>query len=88
MGPTLSLPGSGGVSSQSEQCTSLSAHCHLADIIANTFKMGCSGESEIIPELDQQARAMARPPQNISMSVIKDEIEEVFEETASILLSH
>ena len=50
--------------------------------------MGCSGESEIIPELDQQAWAMARLPQNISMAVIKDEIEEVFEETASILLSH
>jgi HD-like signal output (HDOD) protein len=42
------------------------AHYHLADIIANTFKMGCSGESEIIPELDQQAWAMARPPQNIN----------------------
>ena len=37
------------------------AHFHLADIIANTFKMDCSGESEIIPELDQRAWAMGAP---------------------------
>ncbi len=64
------------------------AHCHLADIIANTLKLGCSGESAIVPELDEHAWAMARPPQSISMEVIKDEVEEVFEETARAFLSH
>jgi HD-like signal output (HDOD) protein len=64
------------------------AHCHLADIIANTLNLGCSGESAIVPELDEHAWAMARPPQSISLTVIKDKVEEVFEETASVFLSH
>lgn len=64
------------------------AQCHLADIIANTLKLGCSGESAIVPELDEHAWALARPPQNISMAVIKEEVEEIFEETASVFLSH
>ncbi len=64
------------------------AHCHLADIIANTLKLGCSGESAIVPEIDEHAWAMARPPQSISMAVIQDEVEEVFEETARVFLSH
>lgn len=64
------------------------AHCHLADIIANALKLGCSGESEIIPKLDEGAWDMAGPPQNINMAVIKDEVENIFEETASVFLSH
>lgn len=63
------------------------AHCHLADIIANTLKLGCSGESSIVPKLDEQAWARARPPKNISLSVIKDETEKIFEETARAFLS-
>lgn len=62
------------------------AHCHLADIIASTLKLGCSGESQNIPEFNEHAWALARPPQNISMEVLNDEVEEVFEETASVFL--
>lgn len=64
------------------------AHCHLADIIANTLKLGCSGESFFVPKLEARAWAKARPPQNISLTVIKDEIEEIFEETAQAFLAH
>ncbi len=62
------------------------AHCHLADIIANTLKLGCSGESENIPELNEHAWAMARPPQEISMEVINDEVAAIFEDTAAVFL--
>jgi len=64
------------------------AHSHLADIIANTLKLGCSGESLIVPKLEERAWIKARPPQNISLAVIKGEVEEVFEETARAFLHH
>ena len=63
------------------------AHCHLADIIANALKLGCSGESEIIPKLNEDAWDMAGPPQNINMGAIKDEVADIFEETVSVFLS-
>ncbi len=64
------------------------AYCHLADIIANTLKLGCSGESLVVPELEEETWARVCPPQKISLAVIKDEIEEVFEETARAFLQH
>lgn len=64
------------------------AHCHLADSVANTLKLGCSGESAIIPKLEVRAWAKVGLPQNISMADIMDEIKEVYEETAGAFLSH
>ncbi len=63
------------------------ACCHLADIIANTLELGCSGESKIVPKLEEQAWAKACPPKDINMAVIRDEIEESFDETARVFLS-
>ena len=57
------------------------AHCHLADISANALKLGCSGENE-------GAWGMARPAYNINMAAIKNEVEDIFEATASVFLSH
>jgi HD-like signal output (HDOD) protein len=62
--------------------------CHLSDIIVNTLKLGCSGESFIVPKLEKHAWARIQLPQKINLSVIKDEIEEVFEETVSVFLQH
>ena len=53
------------------------AHCHLVDIITNAIKLGCSGESEIIPKTDEGAWDMARPPYNINMKAIKNEVEDI-----------
>jgi hypothetical protein len=53
------------------------AHCHLVDIITNALKLGCSGESEIIPKIDEGAWEMARPPHNINMTAIKSEVEDI-----------
>ena len=64
------------------------ANCHLADIIANTLELGCSGESKIVPRLEEQAWIKACPPKDINMEIIRDEIEESFDETASAFLSH
>jgi putative nucleotidyltransferase with HDIG domain len=62
--------------------------CHLSDIIVNTLKLGCSGESFIVPELEKQAWAEVKLPKKISMAVIKDEIEETFEETVRVFVNH
>ena len=56
-------------------------HCHLVDISANALKLGCSGE-------DEGAWDMARPAHNINMAAIKNEVEAIFEATASVFLSH
>lgn len=62
--------------------------CHLADIIANTLKLGCSGESYVVPELDEQAWARIQLSPKINLSVIKDEVEEVFDETVQAFLQN
>ena len=53
------------------------AHCNLVDIIINAIKLGCSGESEIIPKIDEGAWDMTRPPYNINMKAIKNEVEDI-----------
>lgn len=52
-------------------------HCHLVDIITNALKLGYSEKSEIIPKIDEGAWEMARPPQNINMTAIKNEVEDI-----------
>jgi hypothetical protein len=64
------------------------AHCHFEDIIANALKLGCSGESEITLEIDECDWNMAHPPHNINIVTIKNEDESIFEEMASVFLSH
>jgi putative nucleotidyltransferase with HDIG domain len=58
--------------------------CHLSDVIVNTLKLGCSGESFIVPELETQAWAEVHLSQKISLSNIKAEIAETLEETFSV----
>jgi hypothetical protein len=53
------------------------ANCHLLDIITSALKLGCSGESEIIPKIDEGAWEMAHPPHNINMTAIKNEVEDI-----------
>jgi hypothetical protein len=50
-------------------------------ISANALKLGCSGE-------DEGAWDMARPAHNINMAAIKNKVENIFEETASVFLYH
>ena len=54
--------------------------CHLSDVIVNTLKLGCSGESFVVPELETQAWAEVHLPQKISLKIIKAEIGEALEE--------
>jgi hypothetical protein len=49
----------------------------LVDIITNALKLGCSGESEITPKIDEGAWDIARSPYNINMKAIKNEVEAI-----------
>ena len=49
----------------------------LVDIITNALKLVCSEESEIIPKIDESAWEMTRPPHNINMMAIKNEVENI-----------
>ena len=64
------------------------ALCHLVDIIANALKLVCSGESEVIPKIDEGAWDRACPHHNINMAAIKNEVEDIFEEMARVFLSN
>jgi putative nucleotidyltransferase with HDIG domain len=69
---------------QAPKYTYESSLCHLSDIIVNTLKLGCSGESFIVPKLEKQVWAKVELPQKINMAVIKDEIMKTLEETISV----
>jgi hypothetical protein len=60
----------------------------LVDIIANALKLVCSGQSEVIPKIDEGDWDRACPHHNINMAAIKNEVEDIFEATASVFLSH
>ena len=62
------------------------ALCHLVDIIVNALKLVCSGESEVIPKIDEGAWDKACPHHNINMAAIKNEVEDIFEEMARVFL--
>jgi hypothetical protein len=64
------------------------ALCHFVDIIANELKLVCSGESEVIPKIDEGAWDRAYPHHNINMAAIKNEVEDDFEEMARVFLSN
>jgi hypothetical protein len=62
--------------------------CNFVDIIANELKLVCSGESEVIPKIDEGAWDRACPRHNINMAAIKNEVEDNFEEMARVFLSN
>ncbi len=62
------------------------ALCHLSDIIANTLKLGCSGESFIVQELDEKALALVSLPNKLNLKVIKNDIEKNFAEVVEVFL--
>ena len=64
------------------------ALCHLVDIIANALKLVCSGESEVIPKIDEGAWERACPHHNINIAAIKNEVEDIFEKMARMFLSN
>jgi HD-like signal output (HDOD) protein len=61
--------------------------CHLSDVVVNTLKLGCSGESYIVPELEEEAWALVKLPKELSLTVIKNETEKIFEEIVSVFLN-
>jgi HD-like signal output (HDOD) protein len=63
-------------------------HFHLVDFITNELKLGCSRENEIIPKIDEGPWDRARAHHNINMAAIKNEVEDIFKETARVFLSH
>ena len=64
------------------------ALCHLVDIIANALKLVFSGESDVIPKIDEGAWDRACPHHNINTAAIKNKVEDIFQEMARVFLSN
>ena len=59
---------------------------YLADILANTMKLGCSGESKIPAVLDENVWEIIQLPDRINLSGLKEKIQASYDETMNIFL--
>jgi len=59
---------------------------YFADILANTMKLGSSGESAVPPIIDEEAWERIQLPDQIRLSDLKEKIYEAYNETVSLFL--
>ena len=59
---------------------------YMPDALANTMKLGSSGESTVSHILDEEARKRIQLPDGIRLSDIQERIYKAYEETASLFL--
>ena len=59
---------------------------YLADTLANTMKLGCSGESNIPSTLDENAWAIIQLPDRINLSDLREIIQGSYDDTVSLFL--
>ncbi len=59
---------------------------HLADIIANTMKLGCSGESKIPSILNEDVWEVVQLPERINLSDLREKIQASYDETVNLFL--
>jgi HD-like signal output (HDOD) protein len=59
---------------------------YLADILANTMKWGCSGESKIPSILDENVWEIVQLPDRLSLSDLKEKIQASYDETVNLFL--
>ena len=57
-----------------------------ADILANTMKLGCSGESATQAEIDEETWEKLQLPESIKISDFKEELNESYDETVGLFL--
>lgn len=57
---------------------------YMADILANTMHLGCSGETVAPPSLDKEAWDRIQLPEQIRLSELKQKIQEAYDETVSL----
>jgi HD-like signal output (HDOD) protein len=60
---------------------------YFADILANTMKLGCSGESMAPSNLDEEAWEQLELPEQIKLADLKEEISRSYDETVNIFLN-
>ena len=61
---------------------------YLADILANTMKLGCSGESQIPSILDEKVWEIIQLPNRINLSDLREKIQVSYDETVNIFLQN
>ena len=59
---------------------------YLADILANTMKLGCSGESIIPSILNEDVWEVIQLPERINLSDLRNKIQVTYDETVSLFL--
>ena len=59
---------------------------YLADILANTMKLGCSGESKIPAILDENVWEIIQLPDRINLSDLREKIQASYDEIMNIFL--
>jgi len=59
---------------------------YYADILANTMKLGCSGESATTPALDEENWERLQVSGQIILPDLKEEIHKEYNETVSLFL--
>jgi HD-like signal output (HDOD) protein len=59
---------------------------YLADILANTMKLGCSGESKIPSILDEDVWKSVQLPERINLSDLREKIQSSYDETVNLFL--
>lgn len=59
---------------------------YLADILANTMKLGCSGENKVPSILDENVWEIIQLPERISLSELKEKIQTSYDETVNLFL--
>ncbi len=59
---------------------------YFADILANTMKLGSSGESTVPPVIDEEVRERIQLPEQIRLTDLKEKIYKAYDETVGLFL--
>ncbi len=59
---------------------------YFADILANTMKLGSSGESTVPPVIDEEAWERIQLPEQIRLTDLKEKIYKAYDETVGLFL--